>query len=249
MAESNQSSIDAEEVARFEAMAESWWDPAGPFKPLHRFNPARLRFVRDRAIAHWHRDPATLKPLAGLAVVDIGCGGGLISEPLARMGAAVTGIDPSGKNIGTARVHAAQSGLDIDYRAMTAEDLAATGARFDMVMNLEVVEHVADVDGFLAASGTLLKPGGLMICATLNRTLKSLAMAKVGAEYLLRWLPPGTHDWKKFLTPAELSRSIRRAGLAVTALQGVSYLPLKDEWVLTGDTGVNYMVVAVKPAS
>ncbi len=249
MADSNLSSIDAEEVARFEAMAESWWDTAGPFKPLHRFNPARLRFVRDRAVAHWGRDPATLKPLDGLAVVDIGCGGGLISEPLARMGAAVTGIDPSPKNIGTARVHAAQSGLDIDYRAMTAEDLAASGARFDLVMNLEVVEHVADVDGFLAASGTLLKPGGLMICATLNRTLKSLAMAKIGAEYVLRWLPRGTHDWKKFLTPAELSRSIRRAGLSVTALQGVSYKPLKDEWILTGDTGVNYMVVAVKPAS
>ncbi len=249
MADSNLSSIDAEEVARFEAMAESWWDTAGPFKPLHRFNPARLSFVRDRAVAHWARDPATLRPLDGLAVVDIGCGGGLISEPLARMGAAVTGIDPSPKNIGTARVHAAQSGLDIDYRAMTAEDLAASGARFDLVMNLEVVEHVADVDGFLAASGTLLKPGGLMICATLNRTLKSLAMAKIGAEYVLRWLPRGTHDWKKFLTPAELSRSIRRAGLSVTALQGVSYKPLKDEWVLTGDTGVNYMVVAVKPAS
>jgi len=249
LADSNLSSIDAEEVARFEAMAESWWDTAGPFKPLHRFNPARLSFVRDRAVAHWGRDAATLRPLDGLAVVDIGCGGGLISEPLARMGAAVTGIDPSPKNIGTARVHAAQSGLDIDYRAMTAEDLAASGARYDMVMNLEVVEHVADVDGFLAASGTLLKPGGLMICATLNRTLKSLAMAKIGAEYVLRWLPRGTHDWKKFLTPAELSRSIRRAGLSVTALQGVSYKPLKDEWTLTGDTGVNYMVVAVKPAS
>jgi 2-polyprenyl-6-hydroxyphenyl methylase/3-demethylubiquinone-9 3-methyltransferase len=248
LAENNPSTIDEDEVARFEAMAESWWDPAGPFRPLHRFNPARLRFIRAQAIAHWSRDAATLKPLGGLAVVDIGCGGGLISEPLARMGASVTGIDPSEKNVGTARVHAAQSGLDIDYRATTAEELAATGARFDMVMNLEVVEHVADVDLFLAASGTLLKPGGLMICATLNRTLKSLAMAKVGAEYLLRWLPPGTHDWKKFLTPAELARSIRRAGLSVTALQGVSYLPFKDEWTLSGDTGVNYMVVAVKPA-
>ncbi len=249
MADSIHSSIDADEVARFEAMAESWWDPTGPFKPLHRFNPSRLRFIRDTAVAHWGRDPSLLKPLDGLAVIDIGCGGGLISEPLARMGATVTGIDPSTKNIGTARVHAGQSGLEIDYRATTAEDVAASGARFDMVMNLEVVEHVSDVDGFLAASGTLLKPGGLMICATLNRTLKSLAMAKIGAEYVLRWLPRGTHDWRKFLTPAELTRSIRRAGLSVTALQGVSYLPFKDDWALSGDTGVNYMVVAVKPAS
>jgi 2-polyprenyl-6-hydroxyphenyl methylase/3-demethylubiquinone-9 3-methyltransferase len=249
LADSNHSSVDAGEVARFEAMAETWWDPAGPFKPLHRFNPVRLGFIREQAIAHWGRDPATLKALDGLAAVDIGCGGGLISEPLARMGAAVTGLDPSEKNIGTARVHAAQSGLDIDYRAATAENLAASGARFDMVLNLEVVEHVADVDGFLAASGTLLKPGGLMICATLNRTLKSLTMAKVGAEYVLRWLPPGTHDWRKFLTPAELVRSIRRAGLSVTRLQGISYLPFKDDWTLSGDTAVNYMVVAVKPAS
>ncbi|MEN3974313.1 bifunctional 2-polyprenyl-6-hydroxyphenol methylase/3-demethylubiquinol 3-O-methyltransferase UbiG [Emcibacter sp. SYSU 3D8] len=249
MAKANSTSIDADEVARFEAMAESWWDPTGPFKPLHRFNPARLLFIREQAVRYWRRDPATLRPLDGLAVVDIGCGGGLISEPLARMGASVTGIDPSTKNIGTARVHAAQGGLDIDYRATTAEELAASGARFDMVMNLEVVEHVADVEGFLAASGSLLKPGGLMICATLNRTLKSLAMAKIGAEYVLRWLPRGTHDWQKFLTPAELSRAIRRAGLSVTALQGVSYLPFRDEWALSGDTGVNYMVVAVKPAA
>jgi 2-polyprenyl-6-hydroxyphenyl methylase/3-demethylubiquinone-9 3-methyltransferase len=249
LADSIHSSIDADEVARFEAMAESWWDPAGPFKPLHRFNPSRLRFIRDRAVGHWGRDPSLLRPLDGLSVIDIGCGGGLISEPLARMGAAVTGIDPSAKNIGTASVHAGQSGLEIDYRATTAEEVAASGARFDMVMNLEVVEHVSDVDGFLAASGTLLKPGGLMICATLNRTLKSLAMAKIGAEYVLRWLPRGTHDWRKFLTPAELTRSIRRAGLTVTALQGVSYLPFKDDWALTGDTDVNYMVVAVKPAS
>ena len=249
MADSIHSSIDADEVARFEAMAESWWDPTGPFKPLHRFNPSRLRFIRDRAVAHWGRDPSLLKPLDGLSVIDIGCGGGLISEPLARMGAAVTGIDPSSKNVGTALVHAGQSGLEIDYRATTAEEMAASGARFDMVMNLEVVEHVSDVDGFLAASGTLLKPGGLMICATLNRTLKSLAMAKIGAEYVLRWLPRGTHDWRKFLTPAELTGSIRRAGLSVTALQGISYLPFKDDWALSGDTGVNYMVVAVKPAS
>ncbi len=248
MTESNPSTVDESEVARFSAMAETWWDPSGPFKPLHRFNPVRLRFIREQAIAHWRRDAATLKPLDGLAVVDIGCGGGLISEPLARMGASVTGIDPSERNIGTASHHAAQTGLDIDYRATTAEDLAASGARFDMVMNLEVVEHVADVDLFLEASGMLLKPGGLMICATLNRTLKSLAMAKVGAEYVLRWLPRGTHDWKKFLTPAELSRSIRRAGLSVTTLQGVSYLPFKDDWILSDDTGVNYMMVAVKPA-
>ncbi|MEN3951049.1 bifunctional 2-polyprenyl-6-hydroxyphenol methylase/3-demethylubiquinol 3-O-methyltransferase UbiG [Iodidimonas sp. SYSU 1G8] len=248
MSDSITTSIDAEEVARFEAMADLWWDPTGPFKPLHRFNPVRLEFVRDTALAHWGRTGGSLRPLSGLSAVDIGCGGGLISEPLARMGASVTGIDPSEKNIGTARLHASQTGTQIDYRAMTAEDLAASGARFDIVLNLEVVEHVADVDGFLAASGMLLKPGGLMICATLNRTIKSLAMAKIGAEYILRWLPRGTHDWRKFLTPSELVGSLRRAGLSVTALQGVTYAPLRDSWSLSRDTDVNYMVVAVKPA-
>jgi 2-polyprenyl-6-hydroxyphenyl methylase/3-demethylubiquinone-9 3-methyltransferase len=249
LADTDRSSIDADEVARFEAMAETWWDPDGPFKPLHRFNPVRLRFIRDRAVAHFGRDPSVLAPLTGLAVLDIGCGGGLICEPMARLGAAVTGIDPSAKNVGTARTHAAATGLEIDYRATTAEALAEDGLRFDMVLNLEVVEHVADVDGFLAASADLLKPGGLMICATLNRTLKSLAMAKVGAEYVLRWLPRGTHDWRKFLTPAELAGSLRRAGLSVTALQGVSYVPFRDEWRLGADTGVNYMAVAIKPAA
>jgi 2-polyprenyl-6-hydroxyphenyl methylase/3-demethylubiquinone-9 3-methyltransferase len=239
--------VDADEIARFEAMAESWWDTDGPFRPLHRLNPVRLQFIRNKAADHFGRDTSARRPLEGLTVVDIGCGGGLISEPVARMGASVTGIDPSEKNTGTARAHAMQTGTHVDYRATTAEDLAASGARFDLVLNLEVVEHVADVDAFLDASAQLLRPGGLMICATLNRTLKSLALAKIGAEYILRWLPRGTHEWRKFLTPAELSGSIRRAGLSVTELKGISYAPTRDTWFLSGDTSVNYMVVAIKP--
>ncbi|MBI1182474.1 MAG: bifunctional 2-polyprenyl-6-hydroxyphenol methylase/3-demethylubiquinol 3-O-methyltransferase UbiG [Alphaproteobacteria bacterium] len=243
------SSVDADEVARFEALAETWWDPTGPFRPLHRLNPTRLQFVRDRAVAHFDRPADTVRPLEGLSAVDIGCGGGLISEPLARMGAAVTGIDPSEKNIGIARAHALHSDAGVDYRATTAGELAATGARFDLVLNLEVVEHVPDVDAFIADSALLLQPSGLMVCATLNRTLKSLALAKIGAEYVLRWLPRGTHDWRRFLTPAELAGSIRRAGLAVTGLQGVGYAPLRDAWHLTADTAVNYMMVAVRPSA
>ncbi|MFN3232327.1 MAG: bifunctional 2-polyprenyl-6-hydroxyphenol methylase/3-demethylubiquinol 3-O-methyltransferase UbiG [Alphaproteobacteria bacterium] len=243
------SSIDPEEVQRFEAMAELWWDETGPFKPLHKFNPVRLAIIRETVSQHWDRDISSLKPLSGLSVLDIGCGGGLISEPMARLGAEVTGIDPSEKNVGTARLHAERMDLRVDYQATTAEDLADTGAQFDVVLNLEVVEHVADVQGFMNASAALIKPGGLMICATLSRTMKSLALAKIGAEYILRWLPAGTHDWRKFLTPAELTGHLREAGLTVTRLQGVSYNPLKDHWGMSEDLAVNYMAVAMKPGA
>ena len=240
-------SIDNEEIARFEAMAESWWDPTGPFKPLHKLNPTRLQFLRDTIATHAGRDTTCLKPLSDLRILDIGCGGGLISEPMARLGGKVTGIDPSDLNVGTASVHAEQTGVTIDYRATTVEALAETGELFDVVLNLEVVEHVADVDSFLSAAASVLKPGGLTICSTISRTFKSLALAKVGAEYVLRWLPAGTHDWRKFIKPSELAGHLRRAGLTVTETRGISYNPLKDQWGLSNDTTVNYFMVAVKP--
>jgi 2-polyprenyl-6-hydroxyphenyl methylase/3-demethylubiquinone-9 3-methyltransferase len=241
--------VDPAEIERFSRIADEWWDPTGKFAPLHRLNPVRIGYIRDRVAAHWQRDALNGEPLKGLSLLDIGCGGGLMSEPMTRLGASVTGVDASARNIATASVHAARQDLAIDYREGTAEGLAESGAQFDVVLALEIVEHVADVDLFLRSCGRLVKPGGLLFLSTLNRTAKAWVLAIAGAEYVLGWLPRGTHDWKKFLTPAELSRSIRRAGLSVTALQGVSYKPLKDEWVLTGDTGVNYMVVAVKPAS
>ncbi|MDX1580492.1 MAG: bifunctional 2-polyprenyl-6-hydroxyphenol methylase/3-demethylubiquinol 3-O-methyltransferase UbiG, partial [Alphaproteobacteria bacterium] len=188
-------------------------------------------------------------PLQGIRLLDIGCGGGLLCEPMARLGADVTGVDASAKNIGTAALHAGQMGLEITYRATTAEDLLKEGAQFDAVLNMEVVEHVADVGLFMSACAGLLKPGGVMVCATLSRTLKSLALAKIGAEYILGWLPKGTHDWRKFLTPAELAGHLRANGLSLKQAQGVSYNPLRDQWALSTDTDVNYMLVAEKPAA
>lgn len=243
------SSIDEREVEQFSALSETWWDPTGPFKPLHKFNPTRIEFIRDQVAKHFGRDPLSPKPLEGLRLLDIGCGGGLLSEPMARLGADVTGVDASAKNIGTAALHAGQMGLEIDYRATTAEDLLQTGAQFDAILNMEVVEHVADVGLFMSACAGLLKPGGIMICATLNRTLKSLALAKIGAEYVLGWLPKGTHDWRKFLSPAELAAHLRADGLHLKKVQGVSYSPFKDQWALSTDTDVNYMLVAEKPAT
>jgi len=242
----NSTTIDTDEVAKFEAMAAEWWDPNGKFKPLHKFNPVRLAFIRDQVAAHFGLDPAASAPFEGLRLLDIGCGGGLIAEPMARLGAAVSGIDAAEKNIGTARAHAAQVELAIDYRHTTAEALRAVGEQFDVVLNMEVVEHVADVDGFLSACTALVRPGGLTVVATLNRTLKSLALAKIGAEYVLRWLPAGTHDWRKFLKPAELAAALRRSGARVTAIAGVTYSPLTDRWSLSSDTDVNYMVAAVR---
>ena len=236
----------AEEVARFSAMADEWWDPTGKFRPLHKFNPIRLGYIRDRLCAHFDRDPRSLTPLDGLTLLDVGCGGGLLSEPLARMGAIVTGIDASEKNIGTARAHAARSDVEIDYRCSTAEDLMAAGETFDIVLSLEVVEHVADVDLFLDSCTALVRDGGAMILATLNRTPKAFMFGIVGAEYVMRWLPRGTHDWKKFVRPSELSRGLRRNGVDVSDISGLSFNPLSDEWRVSGDVSVNYILFGTK---
>ena len=239
-------SIDPAEVAKFSAIAAEWWDPAGKFAPLHKFNPVRLGFIRDEASAHFERDSRSLRPFEGLTLLDIGCGGGLLSEPMARLGFAVTGADASERNIGTARAHAAQSGLKIDYRATTAEALVAEGRSFDVVLNMEVVEHVADVTAYLNACTALVKPGGLTFVATLNKTLKSLALAKIGAEYVLGWLPRGTHDWNRFIPPADLQRSLEESGLTILKIQGVSFDPLGWDWKLSPDVDVNYMMVATR---
>jgi 2-polyprenyl-6-hydroxyphenyl methylase/3-demethylubiquinone-9 3-methyltransferase len=238
-------SVDEAEIARFSAMAAEWWDPKGKFKPLHTFNPARLGYFKAELCRHFGRDGDGLDALNDLAILDIGCGGGLVAEPLARLGARVTGVDAAEKNIGVARLHAEQSKLAIDYRVGTAEDLAATGAMFDAVLALEIVEHVANVPFFLAEAARMVRPGGLMIVSTLNRTAKAFALAVVGAEYVLGWLPRGTHDWKKFVTPAELEAGLTAAGLTVVDTAGVTYNPLADRWSVNhGDIDVNYMVTA-----
>jgi 2-polyprenyl-6-hydroxyphenyl methylase/3-demethylubiquinone-9 3-methyltransferase len=246
MAPTAASTASPEEIAKFSAMADTWWDPSGDFQPLHKFNPSRIRFVRDRMAAHFGRDPNAPQPFAGLKLIDIGCGGGLIAEPMARLGFDVTGIDAAEKNIGVARVHAERSELDIQYEVATPETLIERGQHYDVVLALEVVEHVTDVEAFLKAAAALVAPGGALIAATLNRTLKSLATAKIGAEYILRWLPPGTHDWRKFVKPSELTASLRHGGLAVTELAGMSYDLLTDTWRASKDLNVNYMALAVK---
>jgi len=240
--------IDENEVARFSRLSSQWWDPNGPMAPLHKFNPVRLAFIRDRAAAHFGRDPNRLGSLAGLRMLDIGCGAGVLSEPLARLGASVVGADPSDSNIAAARHHAAQSGLTIDYRATTAEALEASGESFDVVLAMEVVEHVTDVGLFIDIAAEMVKPGGLMFVATLNRTIKSFALAIVGAEYVLRWLPRGTHQWDKFVTPNELEIALTQSGLHVTDQAGVIYNLLADRWQLSTDLDVNYMVAAERAA-
>ena len=240
-------SIDPADVARFSAQAAEWWDAHGPFAPLHRFNPARLAFIRDRAAERFDRDPRKREPFAGLSLLDVGCGGGLISEPMRRLGFEVTAIDASAENIGTARVHADQQGLDIAYRAATAEQLEAEGAGpFDVVLSLEVVEHVADPQTFLCTCARLVKPGGMMIVATLNRTLRSLALGKFAAEYVLRWVPAGTHDWRQFLKPDEIRLMLSEEPVAVSGPFGLVYNPLTDRWNESGDAAVNYMMVATR---
>jgi len=240
--------IDQSEVARFSRVARRWWDPRGPMAALHKFNPVRLTYIRDRTCTHFNRDPRRLDCLAGLRVLDIGCGGGILCEPLARLGASVVGIDPSAENIAVAQEHAARSGLVIDYRNADVETVARSGELFDVVLAMEVVEHVADLNLFIELAVKAVKPGGLIFVATLNRTAKSFAFAIVGAEYVLRWLPRGTHRWHKFVTPSELEISIEQNGLRVVGETGVIYNLFGDRWQLSADMDVNYMVVAEKAA-
>jgi len=239
--------LDRDEVARFAKLASEWWDAQGPFKPLHRINPTRLTYIRDQLCRTFGRDPKAGASLAGLSVLDIGCGGGLVAEPLARLGAQVTGIDPASENIEAAKAHAKGAGLDITYRPTTAEALAKEGGAFDAVLLLEVVEHVPDVPLFLKAVAPMVKPGGVMILSTLNRTLKAYALAIIGAELILRWLPAGTHDWNRFVTPEELKSGLQGVGLAARDLTGLVYDLLSDEWRLSRDTDVNYFATAVRP--
>jgi len=240
-------SVDPVEVAKFAALAEEWWDPTGKFAPLHKFNPVRLGYIRDTVSKHFGRDNRSLHPFERLSLLDIGCGGGLLSEPMARLGFAVMGADASDRNIRIAAGHAAKSGIGIDYRSTTAEALAEESKAFDVVLNMEVIEHVADLESYLQACAKLVKPGGLMFVATLNKTLKALALAKFGAEYVLGWLPRGTHDWNRFVEPRRLQSMLRDAGLTVLKTQGVSFDPLGWDWRLSSDTDVNYMVVAEQP--
>ncbi len=239
--------VDPSEVAKFEAMAAEWWDPNGKFKPLHMLNPCRLDYITSQIAAEFDRDVTQALPFKGLRILDIGCGGGLLSEPMARLGAEVVGADAAPRNIPVARLHAEQSGLAIDYRHTTAEDMAAAGERFDVVLNMEVVEHVSDPLAYLTACQTLLKPGGLMVCSTLNRNPKSYLMAIIGAEHVMRWLPKGTHDWKKFITPDELYDLIRRAGLDPVDRKGMVFNPVSWRWSLSArDLSVNYVTASVK---
>ena len=223
-----QTTIDAAEVERFSRMAAEWWDPRGKFRPLHKFNPVRLDYIRETVIAHFALDPRASRPFEGLRFLDIGCGGGLLSEPMTRLGASVTGADASEVNIEVARIHAAESGLEIDYRATTAEALADAGQRFDVVLNMEVVEHVADVNLYMRKCAEMVKPGGLMFIATINRTMKAWGLAIVGAEYVLRWLPKRTHQYEKLVTPAEIDAALAPTGMTVLERSGVSYNPLAD---------------------
>jgi len=241
---SSAASVDPLEVEKFSRMAAEWWDPAGKFAPLHKFNPVRLQFIRDTAVGHFGRSVKLLKPFEGLDLLDIGCGGGLLCEPMAKMGFGVMGVDPSDKNIGTAKAHALQSGLAIDYRVADAETLVAEKRRFDIVLNMEVVEHVADLHGYLESCARLVAPGGLMFVATISKTLKALALAKVAAEYILGWLPPGTHDWNKFVEPQNLRAMLEDSGLNILKTQGIMFDPLAWDWRLSSDTDVNYIVVA-----
>jgi 2-polyprenyl-6-hydroxyphenyl methylase/3-demethylubiquinone-9 3-methyltransferase len=241
--------IDPAEVARFQDLAKAWWDPTGKFRPLHQIGPARLTFVRDELVRHFSREAGGLRPLKDLSVLDVGCGGGLMSEPLARLGARVTGIDPGEKNVAIARGHAEPQGLAIDYRVATVEELVAAGEQYDAVVSLEVVEHVPDVGAFVKSCADLVRPGGMLILSTINRTLKSYALAIVAAEYVLGWLPRGTHQWERFITPDELTRHVAAAGLTAPHLKGFVYSPLRDAWSLSSDTDVNYLLSAAKPLS
>ncbi len=246
METNNTSTASAQEIARFTAMADAWWDPNGKFKPLHQINPLRIEYIRNLICQHHDRDPKGTKPLNKIKLLDIGCGGGLLCEPMQRLGATVTGIDAGKKNIAIASLHAKQSGLKINYRHQLPEDLTKTKDTFDVVLNMEVIEHVKNVDTFLKSSVSLVKPGGLMVLSTINRTMKSLILAKIGAEYILRWLPVGTHDWRKFVKPSELASGLRSCKVNVTDVTGMVYNPFKNIWSLSDDLSVNYLVSAKK---
>ncbi|WP_336276382.1 bifunctional 2-polyprenyl-6-hydroxyphenol methylase/3-demethylubiquinol 3-O-methyltransferase UbiG [Bartonella sp. CB178] len=236
--------IDQNEIDHFSQIATEWWNPQGKFRPLHQFNPTRLAYIKEKICLTLNRDPASLSPFKNLKVLDIGCGGGLLCEPMARLGATVVGADPAQTNIEVAKTHAAQSGLSIDYRNATAETLADEGEQFDIILNMEVVEHVSDVKLFIAATATMLKPRGLMFISTLNRTWKAWGLAIIGAEYILRWLPKGTHDYKKFLKPHELKKILSENALTVTDEIGITYNPINDSWNRSRDMDVNYFLLA-----
>jgi len=249
MARATDANVDPAEVERFERLARDWWDPRGPMRPLHKFNPVRLTYVRDAACERFGRDPRAADCLAGLTVLDVGCGGGVLSEPLARLGARVTGLDPAPTNVEVARLHAERSGVAVDYRGEAVESVAARGERFHVVLAMEVVEHVPDVAAFTAACCAAVRPGGLLVMATINRTMRAFALAVVGAEYVLGWLPRGTHQWERFVRPDELAGAVRAGSLRVRETRGVVYNPLADRWSLSSDTAVNYMLLAERNPS
>lgn len=246
MTDATRTTIDPAEVERFSRIAAEWWNPQGKFRPLHKFNPTRLAYIKEQICKYFNRDPLAAKPLEGLRLLDIGCGGGLLCEPMARLGAIVVGADASETNIEVAKIHAAEMGLDIDYRATTAEALADAGEQFDIVLNMEVVEHVSDIDLFMTACATMVKPDGLMFVATINRTLKALGLAIIGAEYILRWLPRGTHQYEKLVRPQQIETPLIASGLQIKDRIGVSYNPLTDSWSRSRDLDVNYMLLAQK---
>ena len=237
------STVDPAEIAKFSKLSQEWWDPKGKMAPLHKINPLRLAYIRDAACRKFDRNVKSLNCLSGLRVLDIGCGAGLLCEPLTRLGAQMVGVDPSASNIAAAKLHADRGHLPIDYRCTTIEQMDVH-ERFDIVLAMEVVEHVADVGMFLSRCASMLKPGAMMVVSTLSRTWKSFALAIVGAEYILRWLPRGTHQWEKFITPDELAKYLLDSRLVVTEQTGVVYNPFADKWGLSSDTDVNYMVVA-----
>ncbi|WP_323763851.1 bifunctional 2-polyprenyl-6-hydroxyphenol methylase/3-demethylubiquinol 3-O-methyltransferase UbiG [Marinovum sp.] len=244
-----QTTVDPAEIAKFEAMAAEWWDPTGKFKPLHMLNPCRLDYITSQIAGEYGRDLSTPRPFEGLRLLDIGCGGGLLCEPMARLGATVVGADAAAGNIPVAQLHAEQQGLEIDYRHVTAEAMVEQGEQFDVVLNMEVVEHVADPLAYLTACQALLKPGGLQVCSTLNRNPKSFAMAIVGAEWVMRWLPKGTHEWSKFITPDELFELLKQSGMTPVDRKGFVFNPLAWTWSISSrDLSVNYVTTSLKPA-
>lgn len=247
MTDAARTTIDQSEVDRFSALAAEWWNPHGKFKPLHKFNPVRLGYIRDRAAETFGRDPKAPRPLEGLRLLDIGCGGGLLSEPMARLGADVVGADASEKNVRIAQTHAAGSGVSVDYRAVTAEALSEAGETFDIVLNMEVVEHVSDVEFFLSTCASMVRPGGMMVVATINRTMKAAALAIFAAENVLRWLPRGTHQYEKLVRPEEIEKPLSASGLTITERTGVFFSPFTNQWNLSRDMDVNYMMIAKRP--